>query len=175
MNNDIPLIFGFIEGVTKQGETLEAIIHALRTRQGKVLTFHAHTSSGANYSLIPIHKLKHKEHALKLPPQALQAWDCFSDSAEVHVFSYFQFRRVLTKDLGEGEYLFTIDFKDNQFSDYPPEFKQFHFIKLDNGRFAALPNNYLLFQEKTFTGLVEWKDLPNFVRQEQEDYKSVEI
>lgn len=174
MNNDIPLIFGFIEGVTQEKETLEAIIHGLRVRQGKVLTFHAHTSCGANYSLLPIHKLKHKENAPQIEASKLQMWDCFSDTAEVHVFSYFKFRRVETKILGGGEYLFTIDFKDNEFSDYPPEFKQFHFIKLDNGRFAALPNNYILFQEKTFTGLLTWENLPNFVRQEQQDYTSIE-
>ena len=57
----------------------------------------------------------------------------------------------------KGEYLFTIDNAhrernviDTNFAEHDPEHNQFNIIKLDNGQFAAQPNNRIIFQIPKF-------------------------
>ena len=56
----------------------------------------------------------------------------------------------------KGEYLFTIDNAhrernviDTNFSEHDPEHKSFNIIKLDNGQFAAQPNNRIIFTDQS--------------------------
>jgi hypothetical protein len=57
-----------------------------------------------------------------------------------------------------GEYEFTIDnchrdtsIIDTNFSEHDPEHKSFNVIRLDNGQFAAQPNNRVLFRDSSLT------------------------
>jgi hypothetical protein len=175
LNVNIPHIYGFCTGVDKLGRLHECIIHGARSRAGKILTFHVLMTSGASYSLLPIHKLRWKEVETPLEPEQLQPWDCLGDDMEVIKFDLFEFKRVYVIPLNIwGGYLFTFDWKNNVFSDYPPESKNAHFIKLDNGQFGCYPNNYLLFEDKSFTGKVDTENIPRLARQEPSDYVSVE-
>lgn len=163
MNANIPFFDAFIHGIA---DTITpARIHAIRCRAGKALVFHAHLHSGAHYSLIPIHHITATPETKPKPLKELQPYDCFSDHPEIIVYDYFRFRQVIHKTLGPANYLFTIDFLDNHFSDNPQEFKQFHVIQTLDGHISATPNNYLLFQEKTLTGTPDWKSAPILKRQ----------
>jgi hypothetical protein len=175
MNTNIPAFDFHVIGIAEDPtQVFKARIHAIRCRAGKPITFHAHLPTGAHYSLIPIHKLIANPKTKPLTAPDLQEYDCFSDHCEVLVYDYFRFRRVIHKTLGPADYLFTIDFFDNPFSDNPEEFKQFHVIKTDSGHIAAAPNNFMLFQEKTYTGTPDWRLQPRLTRQTQKDYKSAE-
>jgi len=55
-----------------------------------------------------------------------------------------------------GEYCFTIDnchtdssTLDTNFSEHDPEHKSFNIIKLDNGQFAAQPNNRVIWRDQS--------------------------
>ena len=55
-----------------------------------------------------------------------------------------------------GEYAFTIDtahadisILDTNFSEHDPEHKSFNVIKLDNGQFAAQPNNRVIWRDQS--------------------------
>jgi hypothetical protein len=57
-----------------------------------------------------------------------------------------------------GEYLFTIDnchadsnTLNTSYSEVPEEHKSFNILELDNGHFAAQPNNRVLFYDKSLT------------------------
>ena len=57
-----------------------------------------------------------------------------------------------------GEYLFTIDschadtnILNVNYSEVPEEHKSFNILELDNGHYAAQPNNRCLFYEKSMT------------------------
>ena len=57
-----------------------------------------------------------------------------------------------------GEYEFTIDnchrdtsTLDTNFSEHDPEHKSFNVIKLDNGQFAAQPNNRVIWRDSSLT------------------------
>ena len=175
MNINIPHFYAMCNGIDKDNNTYECIVHAARSRAGKVITFHVHLECGAHYSLLPINKLFHKEDRVVMPVNDLQMWDCFSDEAEAIVYDYFQFRKVFVLPLKTwGEYLMSFDWKNNSYSDYPLEFKQGHLIKLDNGNFGMYPNNCLLFHDKTYTGDLDVNNLPILVRQNPSDFISVE-
>jgi len=57
-----------------------------------------------------------------------------------------------------GEYEFTIDnahrdqaYLDTNFSEHDPEHKSFNVIRLDNGQFAAQPNNRVIWRDSSLT------------------------
>jgi hypothetical protein len=58
----------------------------------------------------------------------------------------------------DGEYEFTIDnchrdhaYLDTNFSEHDPEHKSFNVIRLDNGQFAAQPNNRVIWRDSSLT------------------------
>jgi hypothetical protein len=62
------------------------------------------------------------------------------------------------KKMYDGEYMFTIDSCHSDpnelnvsLSQTPNEHKSFNIIKLDNGQFAAQPNNRVLFYDQSLT------------------------
>ncbi len=176
MNVDIPIQYAYVYGIDGTNKIYECVIHAARSRAGKVMTFHVHLKCGAQYSLVPLHKIFHKKDCSPHgTPKYLMPWDCFSDHVECHVYNHFRFRQVEHCLLGGGEYICTFDWFDNDYSDMAEEFKQGHFIKLDSGFYGIFPNNELLFHDKTWTGDVMWgKHIPKLRRQEQKDYPSTE-
>jgi hypothetical protein len=152
MNISISLQYG-LAAIPGLSEITPVAIHAARSRSGKCLTFHVHLQGGAHYSLLPIDKIFHKAPETKYEIGDLQPWSCFSDSVEYVVFDKMRFSRVMILPLKTwGSYIGTFDWLDNDYSDMPEEFKQGHFIALDNGQYGVFPNNMLLFHDKTWTG-----------------------
>ena len=67
----------------------------------------------------------------------------------------------------DGNYLFTIDnchnddnVLDTNFSEYDPEHKSFNIIELDNGQFAAQPNNRVIWKDMSL--IPENRKTPDF-------------
>jgi type 1 glutamine amidotransferase len=67
----------------------------------------------------------------------------------------------------KGEYMFTLDTCHSQhstlnvnFSEHDPEHKSFNFIKMNNGQFAAQPNNRTIFTDQSL--VVGDRKIPDF-------------
>ena len=61
-----------------------------------------------------------------------------------------------------GNYLATIDFYNNGYSDEPTQHKHLHLIKLINGNFALQPNNRCRVMDKSFVASpFEWDNPPD--------------
>jgi hypothetical protein len=129
-----------------------AAVHAARSRAGKAMTFHVHLDTGPHYSLLPIDQIFHSDgDRFKLGD--IQPWSCFSDEVEYFVFERFRFGRVRVLPLNiQARYIGTFDWLNNDFSDMIEEFKQGHFLALENGQYGIFPNNMLLFEDKAWTG-----------------------
>ena len=63
-----------------------------------------------------------------------------------------------SKNWYHGDYLFTIDSAHEEpniidcgYSEYPEQHKSFNIIQLDNGHFAAQPNNRVIFYDKSLS------------------------
>jgi len=122
------------------------------------------TNYGALYDKLPISAYVWKTDIQDefLPLDFLEIWDAFSYNISVIEKSTLSGLKcqVLMKDkkFYRGEYMFTIDSCSSEpnelnvsLSETPNEHKSFNIIKLDNGQFAAQPNNRILFFDQSLT------------------------
>jgi len=126
---------------------------------------------GALYDKLPIHAFVWKTDIDKnnlYPLDWLQLWDCFSYNISVIKKERLRNARceVIMKDKSRapGYYLFTIDSCSSDpnevnvsWSETPNEHKSFNIIKLDNGQFAAQPNNRILWKHQSQTPSTDLK------------------
>jgi hypothetical protein len=100
---------------------------------------------------------------------SLQLWNCFSYWPSVHCFDWLA--NVDGKFLGKdkkfykGQYLFTVDWAhpetnilNTEHSEIPQEHKCAHIIQLENGNYAAQPNNRIIWHINSYTTDNSWPD-----------------
>jgi hypothetical protein len=117
---------------------------------------------GALYDKLPLHAFVSRTDNLDpdkfLDLDTLQIWDCFS-----YDFTVLQkaFLRNLSckfyakdRNFYAGDYLFTLDhcapdlnILDTSYAEWPEDHKSFNFIQLENGQYAAQPNNRCIFYD----------------------------
>jgi hypothetical protein len=88
-----------------------------------------------------------------------QHWDCYGDQFSLVRYAYLSGLEARVKCGAEehlGEYLFTACPLNDGFSAEPEQSKEFMFLALRNGRFAAQPTNRVLFIERSFTTDTGW-------------------
>lgn len=163
LNADVPVFqtlirtaFLYDQRSDKKGDFVPAIIFGVASVQGRALGFHAMTEDGAQIARLPIHALCWKSDAPEQPLDHLELWDCFSYDLSVHTYRHLSGARCQTvlKDHKkyEGEYMFTVDWYGSEYAENPGEIghKCAHIIKLDNGNYAAQPNNRILWADPSF-------------------------
>ncbi len=147
---------------------------SIKSLRGQAFRIEAYLNNyGALYDKLPLHayvwKTDINENEL-YPLDWLQLWDCFSYNITVIKKQRLRNARceVIMKDKSKapGYYLFTIDScssdpneLDISWAETPNEHKSFNIIKLDNGQFAAQPNNRILWKHQSQTPSVDLKTL----------------
>ena len=139
---------------------------SVKSIKGRALYFESLlTNYGALYDKLPISAYVWKtkiDADDQLPLDFLEIWDSFSYNITVLEKSTLKGLncKVLMKDknMRNGEYMFTIDSchsdpneLNTSLSQTPNEHKSFNIIKLENGQFAAQPNNRILFYDQSLT------------------------
>jgi hypothetical protein len=143
------------------GEFTPGIWASVKSVPGKALYFETLlTEYGALYDKLPLSAFVWKEQLeVDLPLETLQLWDCFDYDLTIiqkpilRACSFFDKNKSV---MHSGIYMFTIDnchadfsSLDVGFSEYDPEHKSFNVIKLDNGQFAAQPNNRIIWKDSS--------------------------
>ncbi len=145
------------------GELVEGVWISVKSIEGRSLYFETYLPEyGALYDKLPISAFVNSPDIKdSLGLEELELWDAFSYHITV----------IEKKNLGErckylapskkwyyGKYLFTIDschadtnILNVSYSEVPEEHKSFNILELDNGHYAAQPNNRCLFYEKSMT------------------------
>ena len=124
-----------------------------------------------NWTRRPLTAFCWKKEAPVYPIEMHHYWDCFSPYIDVNVRERLARKRAeLVDHNGKkhwGEYMFTLDtcHRDNNtidtnFSEHDPEHKSFNVIKLDNGQFAAQPNNRVIWTDQSL--IPEKRLMPDF-------------
>lgn len=146
------------------GEFTPGIWISVKSTQYKALYFETLlTEYGALYDKLPLSAFTWKtdvdmDNYLDL--DTLQLWDCFDYHLTVIEKPLLSRCEFFGKDkqMHAGEYLFTIDnahpdnsVLDINFSEHDPEHKSFNVIQLDNGQFAAQPNNRVVWRDSSLT------------------------
>ena len=155
------------------GELTPGFWISVKSVQGKALYFETMlTEYGALYDKLPISAFVWKESisSEQLSLDILQLWDCFDYNLTVikkpllNRCSFFAKNRKMY----DGTYMFTIDncHADNNtlntnFSEHDPEHKSFNIVKLDNGQFAAQPNNRVIWKDNSL--IPEKRKQPDFL------------
>jgi len=148
-----------------QGKYIPATVFAICSIQTRAIGFHVMTENGCIFERLPISALCSKpcdrqDHSI------LELWDCFSYEVAVIRYGYLRDLSCLVtlKDSNtyEGRYLFTVDWALNEYSDNPGEggHKCAHIIELENGNYAAQPNNRVRWYEAATIDPYDFEDRP---------------
>ena len=143
-----------------EGEFTPGIWISVKSIEGKALYFETLlTEYGALYDKLPISAFVWKtDHGELLPLDHLQIWDCFDYDITVIRKPLLGSCSFFGKDkkMHKGDYIFTIDTAhrdrsslNQNFSEHDPEHKSFNVIKLENGQFAAQPNNRVVWTDQS--------------------------
>jgi hypothetical protein len=153
-----------------KGETEDCVVFGLGSISGRALLFHCLLTNGAIYWRLPISAFiqrgsgstLYKREMEHQDLEDLQLWNSFSYYPSVTTFDFLVGQRCKylgkNKKLYHGQYLFTVDWAhpesnilDTEHSEIPDQHKCAHILALDNGNFAAQPNNRILWDIPSFT------------------------
>ena len=148
------------------GETQNCVVFGIASISGRAILFHCLLESGAIYYRLPISAFIQKEFDRRNVPdqniEDLELWNSFSYYPSVISFDFLVGQRCKylnkNKKFYHGQYLFTIDWAhpesnilDTEHSEIPDQHKCAHILALDNGNYAAQPNNRILWNISSFT------------------------
>ena len=171
LNVNIPVIYcqirrEYLYDLKKHhGEVEDCMVFGLASMAGRPLLFHALMENGGVYYRLPLSAfIQHGFEAEDVPRMQLhelELWNCFSYYPSVTVFDALTTAgKYLGKDKKwyRGSYLFTVDWAapesnivDTDHSEIPQEHKCAHIMALENGNYAAQPNNRILWHVPSFT------------------------
>jgi hypothetical protein len=179
LNADIPPIYCKIrkeylyDFKKHHGESEECVVFGIASLSGKALLFHIMLPNGAVFYRLPISAFFQKHFSRSEVPDmsvdTLQLWNCFSYYPSVHCFDWLagisgKFK-AKDKKFYKGQYLFTVDWAhpetnilNTEHSEIPQEHKCAHIIALDNGNYAAQPNNRIIWHVNSYTTDKTWPD-----------------
>lgn len=153
LNVNVPRIYCLLrkeflyDGMAHQGEFVKVCVFGAASLHGRALGWHVLTEHGAVIWRLPLHALCHRDDAPLRPLDWLQFWDCFSSDIVCTEFERLRDARVRMqlRDrtwLG-GQYLFTLDWHGSADAEEAGDggHKCAHMLALDDGNFAAQPNN----------------------------------
>ena len=148
------------------GEVEDCIIFGLASITGRALLFHTIMENGAVFYRLPIHAFIQRGFKIEDVPRRrldeLELWNCFSYFPAITTYDILlgQSGKYYGKDKEwhTGQYLFTVDFAhpesnivDTDHSEIPHEHKCAHVLALNDGNYAAQPNNRLIWSLPSFT------------------------
>ena len=171
LNANIPVIYcqvrrEYLYDLKKHhGEVEDCMVFGIASMPGRALLFHAIMQNGGVYYRLPISAFIQNGFDVEKVPRPrldeLELWNCFSYYPSVICFDALS---VAGKYWGKdrkwhtGSYLFTVDWAhpdsnivDTDHSEVPQEHKCAHIMALDDGNYAAQPNNRILWHIPSFT------------------------
>ena len=169
LNANIPPTYAQIrreylyDGKKHHGEVEDCIVFGISCITGRAILWHAIMENGAVFYRLPITAFIQRGYEPSTVPtkrlDELQLWNSFSYYPAVTVYDILSGQH--------GKYLFTVDFAhpesnilDTEHSEIPHEHKCAHIIALNDGNFAAQPNNRIIWDLPSFTvkdSIPDWK------------------
>ncbi len=138
------------------GEMEPCVVFGVSSIPGRALGFRVMTKRGVQLSRLPIEALCWKSNAPLVDTHILELWNAFSYDCEVVEFDFLEAMRckAFLRDgtaVG-GEYLFTVDWYGSNDAEGVGDLghKDGHFLQLDDGNYALLPNNRIWWADPSF-------------------------
>jgi hypothetical protein len=131
-----------------------AYAFAIQSCAGKILTFHVMTEYGMLRSRVPISEIFMQIPKNDIPFHFKQLWDCFSENVSIITYEYLREKRcqVILKDGSKiwCNYLTTVDWYSNEYSDEPSDYKCGHILISDDGYLLCQPNNRIYWKDSNW-------------------------
>jgi hypothetical protein len=144
------------------GEGFEPCVwFGLRSYPSRAWGCHVLLECGAIVRDLPLHALAHHDDPAPWDVTQAQRWDCYGWQFSLHAYSYLHGLEARARCAGDevrGDYLFTAIPIGDGYTAEPGQSKEFVFLKLENGRFAAQPTNHVLFDDVSFTEPGPWPE-----------------
>lgn len=142
---------------------------------------HIMLDCGAVYRNVPLHHLSAGPSVnVTWTPRQAQVWDCYGYDFTVTEYPFLAEMGIvamirnadpkLSNYEVAGHFLFSVAPVGDGWSNAPEQSKEFFFVELENGRFAALPTNALLFDDQSFSS-PQW---PKFLRRQTKIWSAEE-
>ena len=181
LNANIPVQYSqikkeYLYDLTRHvGEVEDCIIFGITSLTGRAILFHAIMENGAVFYRLPISAfIQRGFERSRVPEQRLdelELWNSFSYYPAITTWDFLSGSsgKYIGKDKKwhHGRYLFTVDWGhpdanilNSDHSEIPHEHKCAHIIALENGNYAAQPNNRLIWDITSFTvrdEIPDWK------------------
>jgi hypothetical protein len=112
------------------------------------------TDYGMLRSRVPLSEIYLKEPVNDIPFHFKQLWDCFSENVSVIHYDFLSENRcqVILKDktVVWANYLFTVDWHNNPYSDEPSDYKCGHILVSEDGYLLCMPNNRIYWKDSNW-------------------------
>lgn len=156
------------DGRSHHGEFTPVQVIGVDSVYGQAIGFDVLTAFGGLFSRVPISALCWRHDAPIRDLHELELWNNFSYEVEAHEYQALSGLccAVILKDgkWYDGKYMFTLSWYGSQHADTPGDggYKRAHIIQLDEGNYAAQPNNRCRFFEPSFI-TKPWPKKPDFL------------
>ena len=144
------------------GEVEDCIIFGLSSMGGRAILFHALMGNGAIFYRLPISAFIQQGYKPEDVPKRrldeLELWNSFSYYPTVTTWNILS--AASGKYIGKDKKWHHGSILDTDHSEIPHEHKCAHIIALDDGNFAAQPNNRCIWDLPSFTvkdNIPDWK------------------
>jgi hypothetical protein len=148
-----------------KGDRIPCYLMGIDARENQHLRFTVYLNSGAIWSGLPIEALRsdriEETQTHLFENHELQPFSCLDGAVSVLTYKLLMNANVKTS-LGEGRYLFTINYQGIELSDDPEQYKTHNIIAIDNGQVCAFPNNMIRIIDTWFGSIKE--DVSNYKR-----------
>ena len=143
----------FYDEKSGHGEYTKAVVFGFRAEPARVPMFQIMTEHGAQWARCPIHMIVTKP-CEPLPVEVVTWWDNYGYSFAVLEYKFLRgfSCTALGRDkvIRKGNYLFTIDWMVDGYSEIPDQHKCHHVIALETGQWIAYPNNRLVWADESW-------------------------
>jgi hypothetical protein len=165
----------FTKNEADNDEYYNVYVFAVQSIAGKMLTFHILTDSGMMRSRVPLSEIYLQKPEKDVPFYYKQLWDCFSENVSVIEYDFLAYHRcqVVLRDGSKvwANYMFTVDWYNNPYSNEPSDYKCGHILASDDGYLLCMPNNRIFWKDSNWVT----KKLPEDLKQYKVDTELLSV
>jgi len=135
---------------------MECAWFGIHAHAGRAITLTLHLKNGAVYRHVPPHAFAFEETAPEWSIQQAQAWDAFGDEFSIVTYPYLKCLEALVplnirlSVTAWAQYLFSVEFLHDGWSEAPDQSKAFHFFRTHDDRLTIQPGDSCLFWDTSF-------------------------
>jgi hypothetical protein len=165
----------FTKNEADSDEYYNVYVFGIQSIAGKILTFHILTDSGMMRSRVPLSEIYIQKPEKDVPFYYKQLWDCFSENVSVIQYDFLAYHKcqVVLRDGSKvwANYMFTLDWYNNPYSNEPSDYKCGHILSSDDGYLLCMPNNRIFWKDSNWVT----KKLPEDLKQYKVDTELLSV